>query len=103
MEKTLLAPEVYNSINSLRWCDSLILVYPTWWMNVPAMLKGWFDRVLVPGSTWAFPDSDNASASTGLVPRLTNIKRVLGVSTYGATYPIVTLAGGNCCFVGIFV
>jgi NAD(P)H dehydrogenase (quinone) len=34
----------------LEWCDTLIFVYPTWWYGLPAMLKGWLDRVLVPGA-----------------------------------------------------
>jgi putative NADPH-quinone reductase len=29
---------------SLRAADALLLVYPTWWYGMPAMLKGWFDR-----------------------------------------------------------
>ena len=49
-------------------------------------------------STWTLPINEPNGllpAATGLVPRLTNIKRILGVSTYGATYPIVTIAGDN--------
>lgn len=33
----------------LIWADALLFVYPTWWYSMPAMLKGWLDRVLVPG------------------------------------------------------
>ncbi len=29
--------------------EALIFVYPTWWWGLPAMLKGWLERVLVPG------------------------------------------------------
>jgi len=32
-------PHVQFSVESLRWCDSLVLVYPTWWFNIPAILK----------------------------------------------------------------
>ena len=34
------------------WADALVLVYPTWWSGQPAMLKGWFDRVLASGVAW---------------------------------------------------
>ena len=56
------APEVRGALNDLHWCDSLVLVYPTWWMNMPAMLKGFFDRTFVPGieGAWDFPPADGA-------------------------------------------
>jgi NAD(P)H dehydrogenase (quinone) len=41
----------------LRWCDTLIFVYPTWWYGLPAMIKGWLDRVLVPGVAFLMPDA----------------------------------------------
>jgi len=30
---------------ALDWCDRLLLVFPLWWWSMPAMLKGWVDRV----------------------------------------------------------
>ena len=42
-----------------------------------------------------FPNGVDATASNGLVPRLTNVKRVLAVSTYGASRKITLLAGDN--------
>ena len=32
--------DVARYIDDLRWCESLVLVYPTWWAGQPAMLKG---------------------------------------------------------------
>ncbi len=96
-----LAADVRAALDDLRWCDSLILVYPTWWMNMPAMLKGFFDRTLVPGEggAWRLPPpvgaGDYGAASNGLVPQLTNVKRVAGFSTYGAPRHIALLAGDN--------
>ena len=46
-KEKLLADDVKESIKALRWCDTLIFVYPTWWMNCPGLLKSWFDRSLV--------------------------------------------------------
>lgn len=34
---------VADLVDSLRWCEGLVLVYPTWWFNLPAMLKGFFE------------------------------------------------------------
>merc|ERR1719284_106226 len=71
-------PEVKKALLDLRWCDSVVFVYPTWWFNLPAMLKGWLDRTLLPGpgGAWDFPPP----GGTSLVPQLDNVKRMAGVS-----------------------
>jgi putative NADPH-quinone reductase len=46
----------------ILWAEQLTLVYPIWWGGVPALLKGFFDRVFLPGFAFkyrkgkAFPD-----------------------------------------------
>lgn len=94
-EKKHLSPEVKSHLDLLRWCDTLVFVYPTWWMNTPGSLKGFFDRTLVAGLAWEFPSKDKNGASLGLYPKLDNIERIVGISTYGASQTIVTLAGDN--------
>ncbi len=42
-------PEIAAAQANLQWCDLLILQSPIWWFSVPAVLKGWFDRVLAAG------------------------------------------------------
>ena len=64
-------------IDQLQWAQALLLVYPTWWYGMHALLKGWFDRVWVPGV--AFVVSEGA-----IQPRLTNIRRIGVVTTYGS-------------------
>jgi NAD(P)H dehydrogenase (quinone) len=44
-----LAPDVAREVERLREADLVLLTAPMWWFSVPAMLKGWFDRVLVNG------------------------------------------------------
>ncbi len=45
----LFSEDIAQEIEKLLWCDFLILQFPLWWFSVPAIMKGWFDRVLVNG------------------------------------------------------
>ena len=47
----------------LAWADHIVFVYPTWWGTMPALLKGFLDRVLAPG--FAFTENQR-----GYVPLL---------------------------------
>lgn len=38
----------------ILWCEHFVLVTPVWWGNVPAILKGIFDRVLTPGFAFKY-------------------------------------------------
>lgn len=44
-----LAPDVAEEQDKLRAADAVVLQFPMWWYSVPAILKGWFDRVLTAG------------------------------------------------------
>ncbi|MEE9322389.1 MAG: NAD(P)H-dependent oxidoreductase [Granulosicoccus sp.] len=44
--------DVLREIKRMEQCDLLILQFPLWWHQQPAMLKGWFDRVLVSGGLY---------------------------------------------------
>lgn len=44
-----LAADIQAELDKLLWCDLLILSFPIYWFSVPAILKGWIDRVLVSG------------------------------------------------------
>lgn len=43
------APDVRAEMDKLFWCDALILQFPLWWFGLPAILKGWVDRVFASG------------------------------------------------------
>lgn len=46
------SPDIAGEIEKLKAADLVLFVAPFWWMSVPAMLKGWFDRVLAMGVAW---------------------------------------------------
>ncbi|WP_158968238.1 NAD(P)H-dependent oxidoreductase [Chachezhania sediminis] len=80
---------VLDHVQALEWCDTLIFVYPTWWYGMPAMLKGWLDRVLLPGSAFLMPDAEHSD----IRPGLTHITRLAVFTTCGASWWLTRLIG----------
>lgn len=68
---------IEDHLARLRAAEALVLVYPTWWYGMPAMLKGWFDRVWVPGVAFTLGPG-------AIRPGLRNIRRLAVVTTYGS-------------------
>lgn len=46
------ADDIKREIENLRWADFVIVQCPIWWFGLPAIVKGWMDRVFVPGFTY---------------------------------------------------
>lgn len=82
------APALQRYADDLAWAEALVLVYPTWWSGQPAMLKGWIDRVWVSGVAWELPEGANI-----LRPLLTNIRRIVVVTTHGSPKYMNALEG----------
>lgn len=74
----------------LRAADGLVLVFPQWWFNLPAILKGFIDRVFVPGVAF---EHDKAGGT--LIPLLTHVRSFWVVTTTGSPWWIVHLYMGN--------
>ncbi len=69
-------------VADLVWAEGLVLVYPTWWYGPPAMLKGWFERVWLPGVTFEVP-----KARLGRVTRkLDNLRLFVAITTSGSPW-----------------
>lgn len=68
---------VQSYVDRLLRAEALVLCFPTWCFGFPAMLKGFFDRVLMPGVGFDLSDPQHAK------PALTNIHRISAVTTYG--------------------
>ncbi len=52
-----LSADIRAEQEKIRWADTIILTFPLWWFGPPAILKGWFDRVLVQGFAFGLTDS----------------------------------------------
>ena len=63
-------------VERLQAADVLVMVYPVWNFGYPAILKGFLDRVFLPGVSFKLQDG-------GIRPGLTNIKTLAACCTYG--------------------
>ncbi len=57
-ERTELEPDLVRAQEWIKWADHLVWIYPVWWAGLPALLKGFVDRVLLPG--FAFRKRENS-------------------------------------------
>jgi NAD(P)H dehydrogenase (quinone) len=69
-------------VQRLRAADGIVFIHPVWNYGYPAILKGFFDRVFLPGVSFVLVGG-GASDKGKLVPNLKNIKKVAYVTTYG--------------------
>ena len=44
-----LEPDLARAQEAIKWADHLVFVYPIWWGTIPALLKGFIERVFLPG------------------------------------------------------
>ncbi|HEY3506818.1 MAG TPA: NAD(P)H-dependent oxidoreductase [Actinocatenispora sp.] len=78
-----LSPDIRAEHAKLAWADTLVVQFPLWWYGMPAILKGWFDRVFVKGYGYGVKDP-----ATGRIRRYGDGalagRRALVVVTVGA-------------------
>lgn len=73
-------------VERVQAADALVLVFPVWNFGYPAILKGFFDRVFLPGVSFKLVDGK-------VRPNLQNIRKLAAVTHYGGTRVRALLAG----------
>lgn len=90
----ILDPQVARYAELMTTYDGLLFVYPTWWWALPAIMKGFLERVLVPGVGFVLDPVTNKAK-----PGLRNIRYVGAITTYGSSWAMMRLfrdAGRRC-------
>lgn len=80
---------VETEIERLMACEGLLFVFPTWWYGMPAMLKGYIDRVWLPGVAFTLDRGRTR-------PKLQHITRFGVVTTYGSPWWLNKVIGDPC-------
>jgi NAD(P)H dehydrogenase (quinone) len=83
-------PQVIDYNDRIATADHLIFIFPIWWDIMPAMTKGFIDRVLSPGFAYG-----HHSRGFGLVPILDNLKGVTIITTMKKPWFLYSLFIGN--------
>ncbi len=83
-------PLVAEHARLVQRASTIVFVYPTWWSGLPAIMKGWLERVLVPGVGFVLDERTNK-----VRPGLGQMRRIVGISTYGSPRSYVRLVNDN--------
>ena len=81
---------VAGYIETLRKVDGLVFCFPHWWFAMPAMLKGYVDRVWGPGTAFVYDPHDRH-----LEPNLRHIRLFGVVTSFGSPWWVVRLFAGD--------
>lgn len=87
-----LIAKVPEHVANLRWAEALVFVFPMWYYGPPAILKGWLERVWLPGVT--FLPATQAGQTTPSCIR--HIKRLVVVTTSGSPAWWLFVIGNPC-------
>jgi len=82
-----LEPDLVKALEDLQWSEHQVWIHPIWWLGMPAIMKGFFDRAFLPGITFK---SNKKGISEGLLNgktgRIITTAGDLSVDTYEEVY-----------------
>jgi len=77
-------------VQRLKKANKLIFIFPIWWELMPAMVKGFIDKVIFPGSTY-----ENAKTVTGMASSLPNLQQTTMITTMNTPKYVYQFIFGN--------
>lgn len=84
----IISDEVQHQVDDLRWADHVVFVFETDWAGLPAVVKGWLERVMVPGVAFVLDERTNKVRRN-----LTHIRRITGITYCSNSRRRTRLAG----------
>lgn len=90
-----LSADIRDELEKLDWADAVIFQFPLWWYGMPAILKGWVDRVFAKGYAYGVPHPDQPGRTLRYGEGRLTGKRALTVLTAGSREPAFGPRGVN--------
>ncbi len=56
-KRTELEPDLLDAWEKIKWADHLVWIHPVWWGGLPAIMKGFIDRVFLPGFAFQYREN----------------------------------------------
>ncbi|EKF53837.1 NAD(P)H dehydrogenase (quinone) [Galbibacter marinus] len=56
-KRTELEPDLLNAWEKIKWADHLVWIHPVWWGGLPANMKGFIDRLFLPGFAFQYREN----------------------------------------------
>lgn len=82
-----LEPDLLKALEDMQWSEHQVWIHPLWWLGMPAIMKGFFDRAFLPGITFK---SNKGGISDGLLKgktgRIITTAGDLSIKTYEEVY-----------------
>lgn len=81
-------PIVLRFMKKLRWAERIVMIFPIWWMTMPAMVKGFIDKVIFPGIVYKMENGR-------LVSQLSSLKDIIVITTMNTPSDVYKDIFGN--------
>jgi NAD(P)H dehydrogenase (quinone) len=56
-KRTELEPDLLNAWEKIKWANHLVWIHPVWWGGLPAIMKGFIDRLFLPGLAFQYREN----------------------------------------------
>ncbi|PIF45525.1 putative NADPH-quinone reductase [Chryseobacterium sp. 52] len=103
-QRTELEPDLVKALEDLYWSEHQVWIHPMWWLGMPAIMKGFFDRVFLPGITFKSENGVSEGLLKGKTGRIITTAGDLSLDVYEDRYTssgLVQLQKGILEYCGI--
>lgn len=104
-KRTELEPDLLKALEDIKWSTHMVWIHPLWWLGLPAIMKGFFDRAFLPGLAFLHnPNGETVGLFKGKTARIITTGGDLDINIYTDIYKssgLVQLRDGILAYCGI--